>query len=212
MKKQMATKDKIVAAAWKLFYDQGYDNTTVDEIIRTCGVSKGAFYHYFKAKDDLLSSLSYVFDREYENILEDISQDMNSFDKLIYLTRHLFQFIENTVPVELLALLYSSQVVKKGEKHLLDKNRFYYKTLNLLVEEGQKRGQITRERSSREISNIYAMQERAVLYDWCICMGSYPLSSYGVELIQVFLKDFKMEEAYGFYAKNKISGGNISGN
>lgn len=193
MKKELSTKDKIVATAWKLFYDKGYDNTTVDEIIQICGVSKGAFYHYFKAKDELLSSLSYMFDREYEKILVTIDSEMNSFDKLIYLTTHLFKFIEDTVPVDLLALLYSSQVVKKGEKHLLDKNRFYYKTLIKLVEEGQQRNQIKEERSAREISNIYAMQERAVLYDWCICMGSYPLSSYGVELLQVFLKDFRVE-------------------
>lgn len=193
MEKKIRTKDRIVASAWKLFYEKGYENTTVDEIIRSCGVSKGAFYHYFKAKDELLSSLSYMFDREYENILDTIDPQMNSFDKLIYLTKHFFKFIEATVPVDLLALLYSSQVIKKGEKHLLDKKRFYYKTLLKLVEEGQIRNQIKSERSAREISNIYAMQERAVLYDWCICMGTYPLSSYGVELIQIFLKDFKVE-------------------
>ena len=124
MKKEITTKDKIVAAAWKLFFDKGYDNTTVDEIIQNCGVSKGAFYHYFKAKDELLSSLSYMFDREYEKILVTIDNEMNSFDKLIYLTTHLFKFIESTVPVDLLALLYSSQVIKKGEKHLLDKIDF----------------------------------------------------------------------------------------
>jgi hypothetical protein len=134
-----------------------------------------------------------MFDREYEKILVTIDPEMNSFDKLIYLTRHLFKFIESTVPVDLLALLYSSQVIKKGEKHLLDKNRFYYKTLIKLVEEGQQRNQIKDERSAREISNIYALQERAVLYDWCICMASYPLSSYGVELIHIFLKDFRVE-------------------
>lgn len=193
MKKKQSTKDKIVATAWKLFFDKGYDQTTVDEIIQICEVSKGAFYHYFSAKDELLSSLSYMFDREYEKIVETIDPNINSFDKLLYLTRDLFKFIEVTVPVDLLALLYSSQVVKKGEKHLLDKNRFYYKTLIKLVEEGQERGQIKTERSSREISNIYAMQERAVLYDWCICMGNYPLSSYGVELIEIFLKDFRVE-------------------
>jgi AcrR family transcriptional regulator len=190
MKKQLVTKDKIVSTAWKLFYEKGYENTTVDEIIKICGVSKGAFYYYFQAKDDLLGALSYMFDREYEKIIGNLDPKMHSYDKLIYSTKHLFQFIEVTVPVDLLALLYSSQVIKKGEKHLLDKNRFYYKTLNLLVAEGQKRNQLTTERSCREISNIYAMQERAVLYDWCICMGSYPLSSYGVELIGIFFKEF----------------------
>ncbi len=54
------TKKKIVSAAWKLFYEQGYDNTTVDDIIELSATSKGSFYHYFEGKDALLSSLSFL--------------------------------------------------------------------------------------------------------------------------------------------------------
>ena len=46
--KKRKTKKNIVSAAWRLFYEQGYDDTTVDEIIRASGTSKGTFYHYFK--------------------------------------------------------------------------------------------------------------------------------------------------------------------
>ncbi|MBR6312177.1 MAG: helix-turn-helix transcriptional regulator, partial [Oscillospiraceae bacterium] len=52
------TKRKIVAAAWQLFYERGYDYTTVDEIIARSQTSKGSFYHYFEGKDALLGSLS----------------------------------------------------------------------------------------------------------------------------------------------------------
>ena len=61
-KNSSATKKKIVSAAWKLFYEQGYDDTTVDDIVLESGTSKGSFYHYFSGKDALLSSLSYLFD------------------------------------------------------------------------------------------------------------------------------------------------------
>ena len=50
-KKAKTTKKKIVSAAWKLFYEQGYDNTTVDDIVEESGTSKGSFYHYFEGKD-----------------------------------------------------------------------------------------------------------------------------------------------------------------
>jgi len=56
------TKGKIINAAWDLFYEQGYENTTVEEIIDKSGTSKGSFYHYFEGKDALLGSLSYIFD------------------------------------------------------------------------------------------------------------------------------------------------------
>ena len=57
-KPKRQTKSRIVSAAWRLFYEKGYDDTTVDEIIAEAGTSKGSFYHYFEGKDALLSSLS----------------------------------------------------------------------------------------------------------------------------------------------------------
>ena len=39
-KKSNYTKSRIVKAAWKLFYEQGYDDTTVDEIIAESGTSR----------------------------------------------------------------------------------------------------------------------------------------------------------------------------
>lgn len=45
MKKKSSknTKGKIVSAAWQLFYQQGYDDTTIDEIVEASGTSKGLF-------------------------------------------------------------------------------------------------------------------------------------------------------------------------
>ena len=60
------TKGKIISAAWELFYEQGYEETTVDEIVELSGTSKGSFYHYFESKDALLGTLSYMFDKKYE--------------------------------------------------------------------------------------------------------------------------------------------------
>ena len=37
------TKGRIVSAAWELFYEQGYENTTVEDIIAVSGTSKGSF-------------------------------------------------------------------------------------------------------------------------------------------------------------------------
>lgn len=188
-----STKNRISSVAWKLFYEQGYEATTVDQIINECGISKGNFYHYFSAKDDLLNTLSDIFDEEYTKIMNILDNSMNSFDKLIAMSRHLFRFIEESVPVELLSTLYSSQIVKKGKRHLLDQQRVYYKVLQEIISEGQSRNQIKNDKSFWELAKIYAMQERAVLYDWCICEGSYPLSSYGIELLEIFLKVIKID-------------------
>lgn len=191
--KKRKTKKNIVSAAWRLFYEQGYDDTTVDEIIRASGTSKGTFYHYFKGKDALLTSLSELFDNKYEELIQEMPEEMGNFEKLLYLNQELFGMIETSVSRELLASMYSSQLVTKGEKHLLDQNRIYYWLLNELIAKGQRDGELTTRMSANEIAKIYALCERALLYDWCICNGEYSLREYAGKLMPMFLQSIRAE-------------------
>jgi len=50
-------KNELTAAAKILFFQKGYENTTIQDIIDSLGIAKGTFYHYFKSKDDLLDTL-----------------------------------------------------------------------------------------------------------------------------------------------------------
>ena len=185
------TRGRIIEAAWKLFYRQGYDDTTVEEIIEESGTSRGSFYHYFEAKDALLSSLSYLFDEKYEQLMETMDPNMDSFQKLMYLNRELFAMIENSISMDLLARLYSSQLVTKGDKHLLDHNRTYYKLLRHIVQEGQQRGQLRSDITVSETVRVYAMCERALIYDWCLSNGNYSLLQYGQRMMPMFFGSFQ---------------------
>ena len=185
------TKGKIVSAAWKLFYEQGYDETTVEEIIYESGTSKGSFYHYFEGKDSLLGTLSYIFDEKYEELKPRITDDMNSVDALIFLNRELFAMIEDSIAISLLSGLLSTQLVTKGEKHLLDRSRVYYKLLRQIVTRGQQKGEITTDLSVGEVVKMYAMAERSLMYDWCLCNGEYSLTSYSKNAMPIFLSGIR---------------------
>lgn len=185
------TKSKIVTAAWKLFYENGYDNTTVEEIIEESGTSRGSFYHYFEGKDALLGSLAYMFDEKYDELNESITDDMNSIDILLYLNKELFQMIEDTVDFDLLCRLLSSQLTTNGEKHLLDRNRTYYKLLRKIIHEGQEKGEITKRFSVNELVKHYSLYERGMLYDWCLSNAEYSLSEYANAFMPGYLIVFK---------------------
>ena len=187
------TRSRIVSAAWKLFYEQGYDDTTVEEIVEESGTSKGSFYHYFSGKDALLSSLSDLFDDKYQELIPTLQEDMDSFDKLMYLNQELFLMIDNSVSLDLVARMYSSQLVTAGEKHLMDHNRVYYKLLRQIVSEGQKKGELKAEATVNEIVKAYALCERALIYDWCISNGDYSLSQYAKTMMPIFLGNFRAE-------------------
>ena len=184
------TKGKIVSAAWQLFYQQGYDDTTIDEIVEASGTSKGSFYHYFDSKDALLTSLSYLFDEKYEELIETMDPSLSPLDKLVLMNRELFLMIENTVSVTLLAQLFSTQLVTKGERHLLEPERTYYKLLRQIAIEGQQRGVFREDLSVNDITQADAVFERGIMYDWCLCNGNYSLCQYSSTLLPLFLKGF----------------------
>ena len=114
-KKRSSTKSRIIKAAWNLFYKHGYEQTTVDEIISASKTSKGTFYHYFKGKEALLNTLSYLFDEKYEELAGIVDPDLSAYDKLLFFNHELFHMIETSVDVGLLASLYSSQLITKDK-------------------------------------------------------------------------------------------------
>ena len=61
---------------------------------------------------------------------------MNAMDQLLFLNQELFRMIENSISLDLLARLYSTQLTTSGEKHLLDHNRIYYKLLRKIIAKG----------------------------------------------------------------------------
>lgn len=184
------TRGKIVSAAWRLFYEQGYENTTLEDIIEASETSKGTFYHYFDGKDALLGSLSELFDEKYRELIPTIREDEPALEVLARLNRELFAMIDSSVSLELLARLLSTQLTTRGEKHLLDRNRVYFRLLREVISRGQSRGELRTDKSVNEIVKAYALMERALMYDWCLCSGEYSLSRYSAEMMEMFLSNF----------------------
>lgn len=185
------TRGRIVSAAWKLFYEQGYEHTTVEDILALSGTSKGTFYHYFEGKDALLGTLSVLFDEKYAELMPTIPEDRNALDTLAWLNRELFAMIDASIPLDLLARLLSTQLTVRGEKHLLDRDRLYFRLLREIVSRGQARGEVRTDMTVSEITKAYALMERALMYDWCLCGGVYNLSRYGEEMMGIFLKSYQ---------------------
>ena len=194
MASKQNVKRRIVDAAWKLFYEKGYDDTTVDDIIRLSDTSKGSFFYYFSGKDALLDTLSTILDEYYANLEEELDENMNSFDKLMFLNYKSHLFMETKIDVTLLASLYSTQLIAKGERNLLDQNRTYYRLISRIVEEGHVRNQISREKSIQEITKYYSLCERALVSDWCLNRGSYSLAEYSKEYMPILMEHFRVKQ------------------
>lgn len=189
-RKRRSTKSRIVKAAWNLFYKNGYDNTTVDDIIAASKTSKGTFYHYFKGKEALLNSLSNLFDGKYEELSATIDPDLSAYDKLLFLNHELFYMIETSVDINLLASLYSSQLITKDKRSLVDDKRLYFQWITEIIAGGLESGEFKNTSTSEELMNLYAMYERALLYDWALFKGKFSLTEYSDKLMPHLLDMF----------------------
>lgn len=57
MKKGIERRDQIIEAAERLFYEKGYEQTSVQDVLDALSLSKGGFYHYFQSKIELLEAV-----------------------------------------------------------------------------------------------------------------------------------------------------------
>lgn len=83
------TMEKILDVSMRLFSEKGYEHTTIQDIVDALGMSKGAIYHHFKSKEDILDRLN---DRYYDGLdwFPDLSKipGENGLEKLRYAFRH----------------------------------------------------------------------------------------------------------------------------
>lgn len=77
-------KNEILDITLTLFYEKGYERTTIEDILNKTGISKGTFYYYFETKEEVLNVLAW---REAEKRLEltrKVAEDENlsAIDKI----------------------------------------------------------------------------------------------------------------------------------
>jgi AcrR family transcriptional regulator len=86
VKISLDTRTNILKTALLLFLEKGYKDVSYQDLVKKTGLSKGAIYHYFASKEDLLNAVFDMFSessRQHVTIApEDLVTDYASFKKL----------------------------------------------------------------------------------------------------------------------------------
>lgn len=172
-------RQEILVAAWELFDKNGYEKTTVNEIIKKANTSKGGFYYYFKAKEELLNSIYSIFDKEYRKFYQYMDKSLDCLMQLKLLGQHISYYIEANVSPEILAEMYRSQLKQKQQESFWGEDRYYLQLVHSIIVEGQKRGEIRDDIDAKELTHHVLLLERGIFVDWCVQNGRFPLGYYG---------------------------------
>lgn len=137
---------RLLAAATRLFADQGYDRTSVQEIVEAAGVTKGALYHYFGSKEDLLQEV-------YSRLLRLQQERLDMYaDSQEPVTERLRAAAADVVVTTIdnlddASIFFRSmhQLSPEKNKQVRAERRRYHERFRALVEEGQRSGVFTRD-------------------------------------------------------------------
>ncbi|MGP7818066.1 TetR/AcrR family transcriptional regulator [Niallia sp. 01092] len=147
------TVSRILDISLKLFLEKGYEKTTIQDIVDHLGyLSKGAIYHHFSSKEDIIDA---VIMRMYEehNLFNKLKNEhlLNGLQKMKKV------FVESITSEEQQQLLRSSPTLMKNPKFLsrhIDRCvSFYAPLLQTIIEEGISDGSITVD-NSKELSEV----------------------------------------------------------
>jgi AcrR family transcriptional regulator len=132
---------RLLAAATRLFADRGYDRTSVQEIVEAAGVTKGALYHYFGSKEDLLQEI-------YARVLRLQQERLDAFAHADSPVEQRLRDAAADVVVTTIENLDDAAIFFRSMHHLSpEKNkqvraerRRYHERFRALIEEGRRTG------------------------------------------------------------------------
>lgn len=115
-------REKILRTALGCFSKYGYHNTTIDEIAKKAGISKGLIYNYFESKEHLLNDILNKASEEIYQYFDPNSDGVLTKDEFYYFIEKIFKTIELHIDFW---RLYTALVVQPE----------VYKNLNKIIDE-----------------------------------------------------------------------------
>jgi AcrR family transcriptional regulator len=136
-----AVPGRLLAEATRLFAERGYDRTSVQEIVEAAGVTKGALYHYFGSKDDLLHEIyGRVLRLQTERLEAIASRPADVRERLAEAAADVVvTSIENLDDTKIF-FRSMHQLSPEKQKAVRAERRRYHEMFRSLVEEGQRDG------------------------------------------------------------------------
>ncbi|PWB74531.1 MAG: hypothetical protein C3F07_07300 [Anaerolineales bacterium] len=135
------TRTRIMEAAIKLFSNNGYNKASVDEICAEAGISKGAFYHHFKSKQELFLALLDGWLQTIDSAIE-AAKDLpapKTFTRMTEAFPYIFETAGDGLPMFLEFWLQASRDKKIWEASIAPYRR-YHKHFTSLIKKGVEEG------------------------------------------------------------------------
>ncbi len=164
-------REKILNAAITLFGRNGYKGTTIDEITRASGITKGALYWHFKSKSELLGAVVERLKEEYLDrlIRETLASSTRAIDRFWYSFKFTARFgLEHKDLIHFLRNMTLKLSPSEDENvraffRILERQREFFKAL---IEAAQSEGDFRTDLSADLLAAIVLAAHDGIFLQW----------------------------------------------
>lgn len=171
----MDTKDLIIETAFLALIENGYDRVSLNEIVRRTGLTKGAYYHYFSSKSELIQEvMKKYFFSHISNTISSIDGSGETFSE------KMVKIYTNVLKVDIHLSNYPGRIISRKEfMHLLEEcmdmdeklrqmgyeqQKKIIDTMRKAVEEGKKNGEIRNEIDALDLAELINSTVRGTMF------------------------------------------------
>jgi AcrR family transcriptional regulator len=114
----MDTKTKLINAGARLFAEKSYGEVSIDSIVKKVNISKGAFYHYFKTKEEFFEEILKQAHQSFDGVFQEKLKEAGpGQDTLNVYVATVFEFVKKYRPFFYIILTEIAKI-EMGEKSL----------------------------------------------------------------------------------------------
>jgi AcrR family transcriptional regulator len=179
------TQTRIINTALLLFKEHGYNNVTIQQICKACGIVKSTFYYYFPSKDALIESYTNEISRLAQENFSDILA-LDSYTEQLWAIFNSYIQKNNEYGVAIVNQVYSTRLKTTAEIDF-PKSEKLFDTVVILVEKAQKYKEINNSSLSSDIAKILFYGSRGIIYSWGAEQGAFSLEDKLKDLFNTLL-------------------------
>jgi AcrR family transcriptional regulator len=179
--------ERLLEVAVELFAEKGFERTSVQDLVSGAGVTKGAMYHYFSSKDDLLHEIyARVLRMQTERLEEVVAQDFPVAERVhaavADVTATTIEHLRSTT------IFFRSlhQLPAEKQRDVRRARRRYHETFRAMILEGQRDGTF-REDVSADLAVEYCFGSVHHLPMWWNAGGPLSAEDVGRSFADLFL-------------------------
>ncbi|MDD5051685.1 MAG: TetR/AcrR family transcriptional regulator [Sulfuricurvum sp.] len=150
---------EVLALAMNYFWEHGYENSSLDDLLTAMGIKKSSFYHTFKNKEDLFSRCLELYGKTLLHYFETLKNEVGPKAALLALSEGMINELKETGKIKGCLLMNSGKECYNRHSALSHQIgvglQFLLEVCETFVKEAQERGEISNLKEAKQIAGRY---------------------------------------------------------